>query len=190
MRNHYLHPSMYARFSFQLGKLLLAALLIFGTSSLQAQTIRYVKFMAGGDGSSWANASGNLQSIIDASGANDQVWVAQGTYKPTTTADRTIGFTMKNGVTIYGGFPATGTPGLADRNANPKTNNTALSGDIDNDGTLDNNSYHVVRNPTSLTATAVLDGFKITAGNANGNVPDYFGGGMYNPFSSPSVVNC
>ncbi|GAB3737526.1 hypothetical protein GCM10028816_41290 [Spirosoma lituiforme] len=76
----------------------------------QAQTIRYVKPTATGtgDGSSWDNASGNLQSQINVAGAQ-QVWVAVGTYKPGGNANtnRSVSFSMKNGVTIYGGFAGT-----------------------------------------------------------------------------------
>ena len=66
-------------------------------SSLLAQTIRYVKPTATGtgNGSSWANASGDLQAMINASSANDQVWVASGVYKPTGTTARNISFAMK-----------------------------------------------------------------------------------------------
>jgi len=47
--------------------------------------IRYVKPIATGtgDGSSWVNASGNLQAMIDAAIINqDEVWVAAGKYFP------------------------------------------------------------------------------------------------------------
>jgi hypothetical protein len=47
-------------------------------------TVRYVKPIATGtgDGSSWDNASGDIQSMIDASAEGDSVWVAAGEYKP------------------------------------------------------------------------------------------------------------
>jgi hypothetical protein len=50
-----------------------------------AQTTRYVKPTASGtgDGLSWANASANLQGMLNASASGDAVWVAAGTYKPT-----------------------------------------------------------------------------------------------------------
>ncbi|MCB9297949.1 MAG: hypothetical protein H6559_33220 [Lewinellaceae bacterium] len=35
--------------------------------------------------------------MINASASGDQVWVAAGTYKPTTGTDRTISFSLKNG---------------------------------------------------------------------------------------------
>ncbi len=174
-------------------------LLLLGTSLLaQGQTIRYVKPTGTGDGSSWDYASGNLQAMINASAATDQVWVAAGTYKPTTGTDRTISFSMKAGVIIYGGFAGSETS-LSQRPAVNLTtpSNTILSGDIDN-SPADNsgNSYHVISNPPGLTASAVLDGFAITGGNANGTSSNSIGGGMcndptsYRTVCSPTVRNC
>ena len=93
-----------------------AALLCLMVTLTQAQTpptIRYVKQAATGtgDGSSWANASGNLQRTIDRSAPDDQVWVAAGAYKPTRippgldpTDDRKKTFLFSNGVILIGGF--------------------------------------------------------------------------------------
>jgi len=64
-----------------------------------------------------------------------------------------------------------------------------LSGDI---GILDDtsdNSYHVVTG-SGVDQTAVLDGFTITLGNANGSVPDFYGGGIYIDTGSPTLVDC
>ena len=48
------------------------------------------------------------------------------------------------------------------------------------------NSYHVVTGATGAT----LDGFTITAGNANALlIPTIAGGGMYNYHSSPTLTN-
>jgi hypothetical protein len=165
--------------------------------SAPSQPIRYVKQGGTGDGSSWTNASGDLQAMINATGV-EQVWVAQGTYKPTGTSAvsssaRDLSFVMKNGVTIYGGFVGNET-GLSQRPVvNPVTGNpssSTLSGDIGAVGDNTDNSYHVIRNPSSLTTSAVLDGFVITAGVATGAFPDNRGGGMYNTGGSPSVDNC
>jgi gliding motility-associated-like protein len=167
------------------------------SSALKAQDIRYVKTLATGtgDGSSWANASGNLQGMINAVSIlsnGGQVWVAAGTYKPTTATDRTISFVMKNKVAIYGGFVGTETL-LTQRNWN--TNVTILSGDLQNDDVISGsgsslsisgnteNSYNVIKN-SGIDNTAILDGFIIIGGNAS------FGGGMNNQASSPTITNC
>ena len=151
--------------------------------------IRYVRAGAAGSGSSWADASGNLQGQINLAGA-EQVWVAQGTYKPgpTGNTNRTISFTMKNGITILGGFPTSGSPTLSQRN--PASFTTILSGDIGTAGNRTDNSYHVLTN-AGIDNSAVLDGFLIRDGYDNGqNSSALYGGGMCNKGSSPRVTNC
>ena len=51
-------------------------------------------------------------------------------------------------------------------------------------------NYHVVQCVSLEDANTILDGFTITGGNATGGWPDYYGGGMYNQQSSPTVTNC
>ncbi len=51
------------------------------------------------------------------------------------------------------------------------------------------NSYHVVTG-SGTNATALLDGFTITAGNGNGGAPHNRGGGMWNEVGSPTVTLC
>ncbi|MBI5702098.1 MAG: hypothetical protein HZC39_01090, partial [Chloroflexi bacterium] len=144
-------------------------------------------------GCSWALAYKYLQDALadPTLTAGDKIWVAQGTYYPdeggsSTNNDRYSTFTLKNGVEIYGGFNGTETS-LTQRNSDPATNNTILSGDID--GTpLDktNNAYHVVW-ASNVTATAILDGFTITGGNTQGD--GHFGGGVYIINASPTLRN-
>ncbi len=169
---------------------LIACMLILALGQMAQATTKYVKPTASGsgDGSSWANASDDLQAMIDAAGTTE-VWVAAGTYKPTTGTDRTVSFVMKNGVAIYGGFNGTETQ-LSQRDW--ETNVTILSGDIGTVGDNADNSYHVIfNNNNGLDSTAILDGFTITGGNANDStLPHSFGGGMYNNSSSPVVINC
>src|ERR1700693_5589942 len=66
----------------------------------------YVKSDATGtiNGSSWVNAFTDLQAALAAAQAGDEIWVAAGTYKPTSGTDRTISFVMTSGVGIFGGF--------------------------------------------------------------------------------------
>ncbi|GAB4014264.1 hypothetical protein GCM10028773_00400 [Spirosoma koreense] len=178
--------------------------MLVGISSVLAQagTIRYVKAGGTGSGSSWASASGDLQAMINASASGDQVWVAAGIYKPTTTTDRTINFSMRPDLAIYGGFVGNETSLGARPTINPITGNpssTTLSGDIGTVGDNSDNSYHVIANFNFLTTTAILDGFVITGGNANltsSNRSTDSGGGMHNftsfqgEHTNPLIRNC
>ena len=167
--------------------------------SVYATNTVYVNSLATGTntGITWANAFTNLQTALDAARNCTnitQIFVAAGTYLPTTTTDRTVNFTLINGVTIYGGFPNTGSPTFAQRNL--FTNKTILSGDIGVVGTITDNSYHVINNPNGTIITAVLDGFMIQFGNANVSTSsNNIGGGMLNisgssGVCSPKIDNC
>ena len=116
------------------------------------------------DGTSWDNAYTDLQSALAAAGASNQIWVAQGTYVPTTDANREVSFVINNGVKVYGGFAGDETAlEQRDIEANP----TVLSGNIGEEGQGDN-SYHVV-DITDSPASTLIDGFTITGGQADGD---------------------
>jgi predicted outer membrane repeat protein len=171
--------------------MLIIGMLLMATAS-QAQI--YVNSTAGGanNGSSWANAYTDLQTALAAAVSPNEIWVAAGTYYPTSGTDRSISFVMKNNLAIYGGFDGTEDPltfDLADRDF--VANETILSGDIGTTGDFSDNSFHVVSNfNNSLDHTAILDGFTISGGNADGPNPNNIGGGMRNGGSSPLVSNC
>ena len=69
-------------------------------------------------------------------------------------------------------------------------NPTILSGDLNQDGQGPGDANHVVT-ATSVSATAVLDGFTVTGGVAftsSGTLED--GAGIYISSSSPTIANC
>lgn len=156
-----------------------SALLV--AASAMAQTTYYVNVntpcttACTQDGSAWAYAYDDLQEAITAATSGDEIWIAAGTYYPTGTTSRNIYFDIPGGVSVYGGFDGTeSSVGEAD----PATNVTILSGDIDLDDVLDNgNSYHVVR-MTSMSGDILIDGVTIRMGRANGG-GQYYGGGIY-----------
>jgi predicted outer membrane repeat protein len=154
----------------------------------QAQALSatwYAKPAATGSGncSSWANACSLQKALADAPNGTE-IWVMQGTHKPTTvTSDRTATFQLKDGVAIYGGFAGTETSRSA---RNPASRPTILSGDIGVESYKADNSYHVVKGASGAT----LDGFIITLGCANSTTPpDGYGGGIYNTAASPALSN-
>lgn len=107
------------------------------TSISSAGDIIYVTQGGTGAGTSWADPYGQLQDALTATaGEPNQIWVAAGTYYPTSDyglgiGDRGKHFRMKNDAAIYGGFPATGDPIWEDRDPNAYV--TILSGDENGD---------------------------------------------------------
>ncbi|KPK24483.1 MAG: hypothetical protein AMJ70_01790, partial [Dehalococcoidia bacterium SG8_51_3] len=165
------------------------------------------------DGTNWADAFNYLQDALSDAKYGDEIRVAEGIYKPdedtdnpTGTGDREATFQLKKGVTIKGGYAGFGEPDPNIRDI--QKYETILSGDLDGndvavndpcdlltEATRSENSYHVVTN-INIDETAVLDGFSITAGNANGSFGDYtgVGGGMFNNghdyLCNPKVICC
>ncbi|MEI7726598.1 MAG: choice-of-anchor Q domain-containing protein [Bacteroidota bacterium] len=160
----------------------------------------YVNATATGlnNGTSWANAYTSLQSALNAAVSGDQIWVAKGTYKPSssyslTNTPRYYHFELINNVGIYGGFAGTETSVSQRTNFGyGGANETILSGDIGTPGVSTDNCLHVVYNPGSgISNMALLDGVTITGGNANnGGVTDEKrGGAIYMPYNSPTISN-
>lgn len=152
-----------------------------------------------------------------------EIRVAQGIYKPNLgrfpiwypgmedyspgvmpgDEGRLAAFGLINGITIIGGYAGIREPDPNERNF--ELYETILSGDLDDNDvdvndpnnlldepTRAENSYHIVTG-SETDYTAVLDGFTITAGNANGTSYTIFGhgGGISNNINgNPTLTNC
>ena len=183
-----------ASFVFRLFSLLMLLTALVGSVDVTpayAVGILYATPNGTGDCSSWANACALHTALTDAV-SGDEIWVAAGTYNPTTGTDRAATFQLKDGVAVYGGFDGTET---AREQRNWTTNVTVLSGNIGivGEGCWDegsDNSYHVVTS-SDTDASSVLNGFTITGGCAN-DIPhpvNGTGAGLYNSLGSPTLAN-
>ena len=87
----------------------------------------YVAADGNGDGSSWQNATSNLNCAMQVCGIykSGQLWVKKGTYYGDTTSD--AAFIMQPGIKIYGGFA--GNEQSLDDRVLGEENQTFLSGD-------------------------------------------------------------
>lgn len=159
--------------------------------------IRYVKKGGTGDGSSWDNASGDLQKMIDELADNNpqnqagEVWVAAGTYAPQSQlisgTAYSASFRMRDGISVYGGFDADNPESSKqDRQKGTMpwdyTNETKLEGAYyehanlqwnNNKWTLTSDSRHVVwfapmANEGAFGRVTILDGVTIQGGYAQG----------------------
>ncbi len=159
------------------------------------------------DGTSWADAYNYLQDALMMASAGDEIRVGRGIYKPDQfvlskrpNLGRMETFQLKNGVTINGGYAGLGAPDPNARHA--WTYDTILSGDLKGDDvslsdpcdmgtepTRAENSLHVVTS-SGTDHTAVLDGFHIIGGQADGTFPHSHGGGIHNFGGSPTVNWC
>lgn len=177
---------------------------------LDAGRIRYVKQDGTGDGSSWDKASGDLQKMIDELATIDapgEVWVAAGTYRPTTQIIEGVqyaaSFRMRDGINVYGGFAGSETSKAGRTKGTMPwiySNKTVLMGaDYDDNSAewIENSSQwnvisstrHVVwfapmSGEVKFKYTTVLDGVTIKGGAANGGegLADFAtdkGGGVY-----------
>jgi hypothetical protein len=204
--------------------LMQSMLLLAIVSAAAAGKTIYVDDDAAGanDGSSWENAYAYLQdALADATSAEKpvEIRVAKGVYKPDqgtsqTPGDRGATFHLIRSVALKGGYA--GLNALEPDTREVALYEAVLSGDLRgddvqideleavdladfffvNEPTRAENSYHVVTD-SGTDDSAVLDGFTITAGNANGpegpqdnRYKFQLGGGMYNITGSPIVANC
>jgi hypothetical protein len=172
-------------------------------TGVRGQTTRHVDENASGpshDGTSWCSAYLYLQDALAVAVANDEILAADGTYTPdrdTTnpagTGSRSATFQLITGVRIKGGYAGCGAPDPDARDI--ETNKTILSGDLAGDdgpdfANNDENAYNVVTG-SGTDETAMLEGFTITAGNADGSVsPQYKGGGVLYHQGNATLADC
>jgi predicted outer membrane repeat protein len=177
--------------------LLLGLLALSPATPLRAAGVIYVVPGGAGaqTGADWFSAK-ELQAALQSATSGDQIWVKAGTYKPTTSSDRGATFQLKSGVALYGGFAGSET-NLGQRD--PAAHVSVLSGDLlgndsgliaSSNATRSDNSYHVVTS-NGTDDTAILDGFTITSGNANGNIAlrENLGGGIFSFQGSPRLCH-
>jgi predicted outer membrane repeat protein len=197
--------------------LLLAALLtasltlsLLPTQPTRAATVIYVSQSGSDDpecGLTWDGAC-SLQAALARALPGDELWVAAGLYVPGESGDRSATFRVPAGVALYGGF--TGSETARDQR-DATAHLTILSGDIDRNDIAPNddgiaqswadlrgaNAYHVVTldTTTPVGASTIINGFVITAGQADGPAPDDRGGGLLCPYAldradcSPTLSN-
>lgn len=164
---------------------------------LPVTRIRYVKPTATGtgDGSSWDNASGDLQKMIDELADNNvsqqagEVWVAAGTYKPQSQlisgTAYSASFRMRDGISVYGGFAGDETSKQERAKGTMPwdfTNVTVLEAAYyesklawtNSKWTVGSDSRHVVwfapmSGESDFTRITTLDGVTVQGGYAQGN---------------------
>ncbi len=166
------------------------------------------------NGTSWLHAYRYLQDALQQATPNTVINVARGTYSPDDATGlpsqgRGATFTLINEVKILGGFAGYGVPFPGERLI--QTYQTILNGDLghndipldpnnpgddrqlENHTTRQENCYSVV---TSIDNdhTAILDGFTVKNGNANGGSEWPYnkdhGGGIYVLTGHPTIKNC
>ena len=129
---------------------------------VQAKTIRYVKLNGTGDGSSWANAAGDIQTMVDASESGEHVWIASGTYLLSATLQ------MKEGVNVYGGFA--GNESNINQRAKSDLNENGIveAWEFTNATILDGrNARRVLNQANSFETETTWDGVTITKGKSD-----------------------
>jgi hypothetical protein len=148
-------------------------------------------------GESWGDAFTTLQDALNAAGAEDVIWVADGRYEPSEEYPegdpdpQTRTFKLINRVKIYGGFlgndyPGGGEDALDQRD--PETNVAVLDGKLIEDSDF---AYHVLRSTSGVTEATILSGFTVKGGVADGQESDdQTGGGMLVSLSRPTVTRC
>ncbi|CAM2769904.1 hypothetical protein [Rariglobus hedericola] len=163
---------------------LLPALVLFSSLVTAASAaVIYVNGAATGsaNGTSWANAYPELTVALNAATVNDEIWIAKGIYKPdydtstgTHTGNRSLRYTLKSGLGIYGGFAGTET---VRSQRDWVANRTILSGDIGVAGVATDNTRTIMTtNGTAFANGVVIEGLVFAGGRSDD--PAELGGGI------------
>lgn len=177
------------------------ALLFLTVGTVRAQSVRFVDDSAppGGNGLAWSTSYNDLQAAITAAansaGAITELRVAQGTYRPAAPGGSRVAlFILRENLAIVGGFAGIGAIDPDARDVEQYV--SILTGDLNsNDGpnftNVNDNSYHVV-GASGVGPSAVLDGFTVTGGYANGGNPNDRGAAVFLfPFENgPTFRRC
>jgi len=130
-----------------------------------------------GDGSTWAKATTDLQTAIDNVQAGGQIWMAEGTYGPSSGAALPASaFWINKSVSIYGGFEGTESS-VAERPCPNVGFRTKLTPIVLNQHVT---SRVLQIGASSGTLDVLLDGLTIRDGGA-GLQPSVQGGGIWVP---------
>lgn len=153
------------------------ALLSCALAPCSCANVIYVKWDSPSDGPgiSWDNACHTVAAGISAAVADDEVWVARGTYVERVT--------LKSGVALYGGFAGTESErGQRDWKVNVATLDAWRTGST-------------VTVPAGCTSATTIDGFTICDGSgtsfvfAGESTPRITGGGIFCDNTSCTISN-
>ena len=171
---------------------------LFFCTALAAQPTRYYvdqQASRQNTGTSWTNAFTNLHDALALSVAGDEIWVAEGKYRPSATANRNAHFELASGVRLLGSFAATE---LSAAERDIAAHPSFLDGDIGVQGDSLDNSYNLLYllHPDENT---LVDGFYFQYGQSdksNSNDGELGGSGAgllimgYNGIAFPTIRHC
>lgn len=129
-----------------------------------------------GNGTSWAMAFRRISDALAVANERDEIWVARGMYAESIV--------LKSHVALYGGFFGDETD-VSQRD--PVGQPTVIAVNFVNNNTP---AHHAVT--MAGVHYALLDGFVLTGGEADGDTPDNRGGGLYGQDLDATnvVANC
>ena len=135
-------------------------------------------------GTAWDTAFATIEKALDRAGANDNIYVAKGTYRPkgtyTNNNNNPAPLSIVSSVDIYGGYPETSTgTTLGERDLSEGVTTITCSND---------HRVSLIGIVTNLSLNIVIDGFTLT----NGEDAEGPGAGIFinNENGTVTVQNC